>query len=222
MTGPGGPGFYRKDIRGGAPELVEKQDPAATAKVVSDWSRDGRVLIYTQNDPKTNADVWYVPLVAGKPSGQPVKLLGTDASESQGQISPDGNWLAYVSNESGTPAVYIRSFPTGDGVWRVSVEGGSEPRWRADGRELFFRVGTSPQLSVLAVGVAPDGRGGLRTSRPQRLFAVPALLVQPQANAFAYSPHPDGQRFLVNALTDVREPTVNVVTNWQKAAAGWK
>ncbi len=103
------------------------------------------------------------------------------------------------------------------------MEGASEPRWRADGRELFFRAGPIGQLSVLAVGVAPDGRGGLRTGRPQRLFAVPGVgLIQPQANGFAYSPHPDGQRFLVNARTDVREPTVSVVTNWQKAAVGWK
>jgi Tol biopolymer transport system component len=222
MTGSGGPGFYRKDIRGGAPELVEKHDPAATTKVVSDWSRDGQVLIYTQNDPKTNADIWYVPLVAGKPSGQQVKFLGTTALESQGQMSPDGHWLAYASNESGTFEVYIRSFPTGDRVWRVSAEGGSEPRGRADGRELFFRAGPTGQLPILAVGVAPDGRGGLRTGRPQRLFAVPSNLVQQRSNAFAYSPHPAGQRFLVNALTDARGSTVNVVTNWQKAAAGWK
>jgi hypothetical protein len=97
MTGSGGPVSTGKTSGAGHQTGRTARSDRHTPKVVSDWSRDGRVLIYTQNDPKTNADVWHVPLVAGKPSGQPVRFPGTTALESQGQISPDGNWLAYVS-----------------------------------------------------------------------------------------------------------------------------
>ena len=84
--------------------MVEKLDPErpVNARAMSDWSRDGHFLIYTENDPKTLSDVWYVPLESGKTHGEPVKLLATNAVESQAQLSPDGKWLAYSSNEAGS------------------------------------------------------------------------------------------------------------------------
>ena len=213
---PEGPGVYQKDIKSGSLELVRKRDPTGPPAATSDWSRDGRFLIYTVADPKTRADIWYLPLASGKPDGEVVRLLATDAGESQGQVSRDGRWLAYTSNESGALEVYIRAFPSGEGVWRVSVDGGREPRWRADGRELFFMMGGPDRMALFAVAIMPDGRGGLRIGSPQRLFDVAVVSIVPQDNIFAYSPHPDGERFLVNALADTGEQTVNVITNWQK------
>ena len=224
MTGSEGPGIYQKDLKGGQLQLVPKIDPAAPARTPSDWSRDGRFVIYTEINPKTRADIWYAPVESGKMEEKAaVKVLGTDAVESQGQLSPDGKWLAYYSDESGKGQVYIRPFPSGSQVWRVSADGGREPRWRSDGKELYF---TSPPITALVAFMAAtadaDGRGGLRIGSPQKLFDVRALSVVPQGNVFVYSPHPDRQRFLVNQSVETGEPTVNVITNWQKSVAGSK
>jgi Tol biopolymer transport system component len=216
MAGPEGFANYLRDIRSGNADLVEKGGLVATP--ASDWSRDSRFLIYTVSDPKTRADVWYVPMQSGKPAGERVKFLGTGAIESQAQFSPDSNWVAYTSNESGIFEVYIRPFPKGDSVLKVSFNGGREPRWRADGKELFFHNPSGPdRVTMLSTTIVADGSGGLRTSVPRKLFDLNASTIVPQANNFLYSPHPDGQRFLVNSTADPGEPTVNVITNWHKA-----
>lgn len=106
-------------------------------KVFSDWARDGQFVIYTEII-RRRADIWYLPVESGKPGAQPVKLLGAPADESQGQLSADDKWLAYYSDETGKGEVYIRPFPMGPGVWKVCVDSAREPRWRSDGRELYF------------------------------------------------------------------------------------
>ena len=225
MAGPEGPGIYQKDLKGGQLQIVQKIDPAAPARTPSDWSRDGRYVIYTENNPKTRADIWYAPVESGPGETRKmnekaaVKLVATDALESQGQFSPDGKWLAYYSNESGKDEVYVRPFPVGSQVWKVSVDAGREPRWRSDGKELYFSsAGLTGRTTLMAATIEADGRGGLRIGSPQKLFEVPVNTVVAQNNVFGYSPHPDRQRFLVNARVETGEPTVNVITNWQKAA----
>src|SRR5262249_20560243 len=149
----------------------------------SDWSRDGRFVLYTANDPKTRADIWYLPLDSGKPDLQKaVKFMATDAIESQGQFSPDGKWVAYSSDETGKGNIYVRSFPNGSQVWKVSADGGREPRWRSDGKELYF-VNIVPRTSLFSVSIDPDGRGGLRMGSTTKLFEVPALVSAPQLNS---------------------------------------
>jgi hypothetical protein len=151
-------------------------------------------------------------------------LLGTQAAESQGQLSPDGKWLAYTSDESARSQVYVRPFPWVSKIaWQVSVEGGREPRWLSDSGELFFLMPNLPEhLTLMATKVEGDGGGGLRFGPPQKLFEIHARMYNPRGNMFVYSPHPDGQRFLVNALPDADKPTVNVITNWQRGVAGNK
>lgn len=221
MAGPDGPGLYQKDVRSGQQELIQKErESDGSAKVFSDWSRDGRFAIYTENNPKMRADIWYVPVESGKMGAQAVRLLGTAADESQGQLSPDGKWLAYYSDETGKGEVYIRPFPTGSEVWKVSVDGGFEPRWRSDGKELYFVAAAGEVANrLMAVALEPDGHGGVRTGAPEKLFDFRALGFVPQINLWSYSPHPDRQRFLVNALTATDPPTVNVILNWQRAVA---
>jgi Tol biopolymer transport system component len=223
MAGPEGRGLYQKDIRGGQQELIQKEPKASEGapKSFSDWSRDGRFAIYTENNPQARADIWYVPVESGKPGGKAVKLLGTAANESQGQLSPDGKWLAYYSDETGQDEVYIRPFPMGPGVWKVSVDRAREPRWRSDGRELYF-VAAPPNRGaerLMAVALEPDGHGGLRTGAPEKLFDFSGISSVPQSNAWTYSPHPDRQRFLVSVSTATDQPTVNVILNWQRAVA---
>ena len=229
MTGPEGPGIYQMDLKGGQLQIVQKIDPAAPTRTPSDWSRDGRFVIFTETNPKTRADIWYAPVESGPGESRKmnqkaaVKLVATDAVESQAQLSPDGKWLAYFSDESGKDQVYIRPFPNGSQVWKVSAAGGREPRWRSDGKELYFAdFGVSGRMILMAATVDADGRGGLRIGSPQKLFEVRATSIVPQQNIFAYSPHPDRQRFLVNELVETGEPTVNVITNWQKSVAGAK
>jgi Tol biopolymer transport system component len=130
MPGPEGPGLYQKDLKGGQLQILQKVDTAAPVRTLSDWSRDGRFVIYTENSPKTRADIWYAPVESGPGETKKmnekaaVKLLATEAVESQGQLSPDGKWLAYYSDESGKGQVYIRPFPSGSQVWKVSADGG--------------------------------------------------------------------------------------------------
>jgi serine/threonine protein kinase len=214
VLSPAGQGLIIKPANGtGQEESLLKTSDRTPA---SDWSRDGRFLVYTQIDAKANADIWYQP-GPGQPVGKPVKFLGTDALESQGQLSPDGRWIAYVSAETGTLEVYVRPFPAGAGQWKVSVNSGREPRWNRDGKELFFLELGVPDTRLLAVTIQPDARGGLRIGTPQKLFDFRGLGIVPQNNAFAYSPHPDGKRFLVNVQTETAEPSINIITNWQAA-----
>jgi Tol biopolymer transport system component len=219
IKGPEGPGLYQKDLDSGRLELVQETDSAKPLRRFSDWSNDGKYLVYTEVDPNTHADIWYVPVESGRPTDEAVKLLGTAASESQGQLSPDGKWLAYYSDQTGGNQVYVRSFPAGSEEWGVSEDNGREPRWRSDGRELYFLADSGPdRFALMAAAVEPDGLGGLRIGSPQRLFEVGSSGVMPSANLWRYSPDLNGERFLVRASTEDGEVTVNVMTNWHDAA----
>lgn len=101
----------------------------------SDWSPDERFLTYFRSDPKTQLDQWVLPLFGDR---QVFPFLNAEFNESQGQFSPDTKWMAYVSDESGVSQIYVQSFPTLTGKFQISTEGGSQPRWRRDGRELFY------------------------------------------------------------------------------------
>jgi len=213
------PTLFLRDANGGGQE-TPLLPPSANQRRASDWSRDGRFLVYTEIDPKTRADIWYLP-DPGKPGSKPVKFLGTDAVESQGQLSPDAKWLAYYSDESGRQGVYIRPFPSGPGVWKISINSGREPRWSRDGKELFYaETKASSRSAVMTVPIHPDERGGLEIGAPQMLFEYQGLWGVVQNNVFGYSPHPDGKRFLVNMDADAAPLAINVVTNWQRLTMG--
>jgi Tol biopolymer transport system component len=215
-----GNGLYLKDATGGLKEELLFEN--GNLKTASDWSRDGRYLIYTEVDPKNQGDIWYLPDPLNKSSGKkPVKFQGTEAVESQGQISPDGQWLAYASNESGQPEVYVRPFPAGPGRWKVSAGRGlsREPRWRRDGKELFFLETDVPQR-LMTVPVQLSPKGDFHAGAPQALFEFRGNGSVPILNAFVYAPSADGQRFLVNLEAANEEPVLNVVVNWEKAALG--
>ena len=217
-----GRGLYLKDANGGLREelLVEN----ANTKAPSDWSKDGRYLIYTEEDQKSRGDIWFLADPLNR-SGErkPVKFLATEAIESQGQLSPDGRWLAYVSDESGQFEIYVRPFPSGSGRWKISAgRRAGEPRWRRDGKELFFLEIGSPVDRLMAVPVQSGSRGDLQAQDPKVLFEFRSVINTPQMNAFLYSPSADGERFLVNVLAGDTEPTLNVINNWEKAALGSK
>ena len=204
---------YLTEVPGGREELLVSGSP-------SDWSSDGRFLLYTHIDPKNQGDIWILPDPLNKSGARkPIPYLQTYSDESQAQYSPDGHWVAYTSNESGRYEIYLRPFPTpasGPGVkWQVSTNGGQQPRWRRDGKELFYLEFALPRLRLMAMSVSPGPRAIAAGATPKRLFEVRSLPYVPPLNQFTYSASADGQRFLMgaNADQDVR-PTINVMVNW--------
>jgi Tol biopolymer transport system component len=217
-----GNSLYLKDARGGSNEerLLERGNPI----IPSDWSQDGRYLFYTDIDPKGRGDIWYLPDPLNKSTERkPVKFQGTEAIETQGRLSPDGRWLAYVSDETSNFDVYVRPFPSGPGRWKVSTGRRSlEPRWRRDGKELFFLENVFPVNRLMAVAVQSGPRGDFQCGTPHALFGFRTVGVGPPGTGSRYSPSADGQRFLVTAQPGEPEPTLSVITNWEKGALGSK
>jgi eukaryotic-like serine/threonine-protein kinase len=174
-----------------------------TDAVVDDWSPDGQFLIYETTDPKTGADLWILPR-AGARTARP--LLQTPADEGSAQLSPDGRWLAYVSNESGLSEVYVQPFPLSGAKWQISRDGGTEPRWRADGNELYY---LAADRSVAAVEV--KGAATFEVGAPVALFRVAARNIGENTYIVAR----DG-RVLANTNNIQTGTTMTVVTDWMQ------
>jgi Tol biopolymer transport system component len=203
--------LYRRDASGsGEEELLVK---SGNRKRASDWSRDGRFLLYTETDPRTQEDIWVLTNPGGKAGeGKAYPFQQTAEGESEAQFSPDGRWVAY---ETGSE-VYVRPFPSGEGRWRVSVKGGIEPRWRGDGKELFYIGNGQSNPAILAAPVTAGAHGSFVAGTPVELFTQPFTLRAASLNEFSYDVAADGQRFLVLAKPDVQE-SIHVVTNWTQA-----
>src|SRR5262249_55283249 len=117
-------------------------------KYPTDWSSDGRYLIYTTLTASTRSDVWVLPLFGDR---VPFPYLQSPFREGDARFSPDGRWVAYTSDETGTYEVYVQSFPIGAGKWQISRGGGGLPKWRADGKELLY-VNNGTLMSVEVTG----------------------------------------------------------------------
>ncbi len=166
------------------------------------WTADGKFLAVTQSGSATGRDIWL--LSADDRVFRP--LLQTDAGEGGAVISPDGRWLAYVSNETGRDEVYVALFPGMDGKWRVSQGGGREPVWSRDGRELYFRA----PPAMLAVRVAAGA--AFQAGPPVKLFEGFERRPAPRAD---YDVAPDGRFLMVQAIDAPTEaPRIDVVVDW--------
>jgi Tol biopolymer transport system component len=212
---PGGTGLYQKAESTGGKEQVLLPSTSAV-KLTNDWSRDGRFLLFSSQDSKTKSDLWVLPLTGdAAPSGSPAPVLQTEFSERQGQFSPDTRWIAYVSDESGRPEVYVRRFPASSGEGsqvRISLGGGSEPRWRRDGKELFY-VSSDGNLMAVDVSLGQVFKAGI----PKALFAAPIHIGDETANAaFRWDAAAGGDRFLIDTAATASEP-LTVVFNWTAA-----
>ena len=120
----------------------------------SQWSRDGRFIVYFEIDPKTKNDLWVLPTEGAAADRKPIPFLRTEFNEMFGQLSPDSHWMAFTSDRSGRREVYVRPFPPGEGEWTISIAGGEQPRWRGDGKELFFEAADGKMMAVPVKAVA--------------------------------------------------------------------
>lgn len=172
---------------------------------VSDWSKDGRYILYSSPDRKGQYDVWY--LARGKEGNwQSHPYLQSTANEMAAKLSPDGRFVAYLSDESGRLELYVRDFPRGERKWAISSNGATQPRWSRDGKELFYAENGT--LLAVPVRTVPDFVPGAAI----RLFASPALARLEREPHYDVSA--DRQRILIPETVGGNEILIHVVQNW--------
>jgi eukaryotic-like serine/threonine-protein kinase len=202
--------FYAKSAGGGG-----KEEPVLSQKVTHelsvltgnvllwDWSPDGRHLLISAR-PSSDYDLWLLSLAGDE---KPMSFLSAPGEQWHGNFSPDGRLVAYSSNESGRFEVHVQTFPLTDRQWTVSTTGGYEPRWRADGREMYY---LTMDQKLMAVGVGPGPAFGAPTELFQARVAGGVSSLRTH-----YVPSRDGQRFLINTPTgDAAMVPITVVLNW--------
>jgi Tol biopolymer transport system component len=209
-------GSRLKVLSGAGPDERLFRSDDSQIHQTTDWSRDGRLIVYARQDPKTKYDLWVVPATPDTASGDrtPTLYLQTEFNEHQGRLSPDGRWMAYSSDESGRSEVYVRAFPVPGARSQVSSDGGGDPKWRRDGKELFYQ---STDLTLMAVTVKADTN--FTASAPQALFKMPiadrAPIMAQVSGGSKYQPTGNGQRFLINAdIEEPGSPPVTVILHW--------
>ena len=195
-------GLYQKPADGsGEARLLL---PSSNLILANSWSPDGKYLAIDRLTPTTQSDI---TVVSTGNDPKEIPFVTTRFDEYEAAFSPDGHWIAYISSESGRYEVYVKPFPGPGGKWQVSTDGGTNPLWSQDGREIFYVSGDR----MLAVKV--ESRSGFKAGTPEVLFSG---FFNPNVGDQAYGVAPDGQRFLV--IQPLRaasaNPQINVVLNW--------
>ena len=217
---------FDSDRSGDGDIYVKASDGSGSAELLvggpgldrpASWSLDGRHLVYYSISDSTGRDLWYAALQEKDrkvtPDGSPQVFLRTPYDEFGGRLSPDGRYLAYVSNESGRYEVWVRPFPDGGSKWQVSSDGGTYSRWSTKGDELFYvqdetLAGRGPMM------VVPVETGnGFRRGSPRKLFDTPE-----DVDFINFDVSVDGQRFLARGKSEAAQPqvTITVVENWAR------
>jgi eukaryotic-like serine/threonine-protein kinase len=212
------PGVYRKSSSGtGKEELVAQPRESDAMLWPTDWSRDGRFILCVQGEiiARNRGEIWVLPVSADR---KPRVLIRAPGAAYDGQFSPDGRWVAYVSRESGHEQVYVVPFDGNQVLetlpsqqvavtkrWQVSANGGAFPRWRRDSKELFY---VAPDFQFVSV-VVETKASAFSTNHARSLFREPLL------GAFPYDVSPDGQRFLVNSYGQSETAPLTLILNWK-------
>jgi serine/threonine protein kinase len=203
--GTGVQNLYRKRL-GTALDAEQLLLESSEIKFATDWSGDGRFVLYDRVDPTGGAEIWLLPLDGDR---KPREVVRTAFKEQAGQFSPDGKWIAFQSDRDGRFQIYVQAFPAGESVL-VSTDGGTQARWNPNGAELFY-VAPNSQLMAVPIRVAQTG-GTVVPGAARGLFAT-NLRPNKRQNYMVSS---DGNAFVVNAPV---EPTatspVTVILNWK-------
>jgi eukaryotic-like serine/threonine-protein kinase len=196
--------LYQKATSGTAQEEVLLK--SNEGKFPTDWSWDGRFIAYNRMSPEGGGGLWMLPLFGDR---KPIRFVQSEFHQMFGYFSPNGRWLAYVSDESGRSEVYVRPVPVSDRISPVSAGGGTQPRWRRDGRELFY---LSPHGNLMVVEV--NGGDRFKAAVPKALFQM-RLPMDVDWSSGNYAVTADGQRFLVTTPAgEAASPAITVVLNW--------
>jgi Tol biopolymer transport system component len=213
--------LYRATSPRGGTQTFEKAANGTAQRVLfatpdrhtpNDWSRDGKLILFTLIDTKSHGDIWVLP-TGDVRQAQP--FLRTSFDEAAPRFSPDTRWIAYESNETGRYEIYVRPYPAGEAKWQLSNEGGRQPLWSRDGKELFY-VSLDNQIVAVSVTNAP---GGLTFAAPKPLFPIQMasgtnIVLTGGFQRAQYAVTGDN-RFLVNLSVDDETPPIAVVVNWR-------
>jgi Tol biopolymer transport system component/predicted Ser/Thr protein kinase len=209
--------LFQKAASGSAQEEVLLTD--GNIKEPTQWSRDGRFIVYEEIAAKTKLDLWVLPVEGAEKERKPVLFMQTEFNELMAQLSPDSHWMAYTSDQSGRREVYVRPFPRAEGQWTISVAGGRQPRWRGDGKELFYEAADGKMMAVpVKASAAP--KPTFEAGAPVALFDAH---IAPTAtnNVVNYDVTADGKRFLIATPVGPgasSSPPLTVVVNWNAAS----
>ena len=196
--------LYLKATDGGQEEKAIEATPGED-KYPSAWSRDGKYILYTRG-----TNLWFLTF----PDLKSQLFLKAPSAMKSGQFSPDGKWVAYASNESGKWEIYVTSFPDAHGKWQISNGGGDQPRWRGDGKELFY---LAPDGKIMAVAVQEGAN--FNCGAPAALFQANQKQPVATSEQAAYAVTRDGQRFLINTyVKNGKIQPMSVVLNWDAEA----
>ena len=202
--------LFRMSVSDGKAELLLETDQP---KAATDWSTDGRFLLYRSSDPKTGWDIWALPMDGSGRPGTRVQVVRTNFDETNGQLSPDGRWVAYQSNETGHFEIYVQPFPGPGPKSAVSRNGGAQVRWRRDGKELFY-VALDGRLMAVPMRFASNGQS-IEVGAPRVLFTTHIGGAARGADRQQYMVSPDGQRFLMNTIMEEASSPIIVLLNWK-------
>ena len=203
MQPKGVPDLYVMSLNAGAE--IRPVYASNTWKTLGCWTPDGKGILLSTQDPETNEDIIQVP---AEGSGEAKTIVHTAFAETEARVSPDGSRMAFVSDQSGRPEVYLRNLRGESGQWQISTEGGRGPAWRADGRELIYASGDGYVMSVsLQPGADPH------PGNPAKLFQLPE--VPDSVVTILEDMTRDGQRFLLNVPTTSRSSIAfHAILNW--------
>lgn len=197
--------IYRKRADGsGAEELLLNDNSHAV--IPTDWSRDGKYLIYMRGALGNDSEIWALPLQGDHtPEAVVPRPPNSSAFTAYGQLSPDGRWIAYTSTESGTAQVYVAAFRGGQGKWQVSTDEGSQPKWSHDGKTLYYANDITRVLSAVPVR---EVDGALQFGAAQPLVTTPAT------QQFIYDVSPDEKKILLNVISQQVNQSITVMSSF--------
>jgi eukaryotic-like serine/threonine-protein kinase len=200
--------LYLKDAGGGKPEELLLK--TSGNKAPTDWSGDGRYIVYDEINAKTGRDIFVLPTSGDR---KPVPFLQSDFNETNGHLSADGKWMAYQSNETGRAEIYVQSFPPSGNKWKISTDGGSNPRWRGDAKELFYE---QQGIGLFVVEI--------KTHNAPNQFEAGLPKQLTRASVISYDVTSNGQRIVMDGRESGSDNAskLTVVINWMKDLAGKK